>query len=71
MAAARALTKEQEAAVVQLYKQGELTGDIADGYGVHPDTIRNIIKRDPDVKLRPQGGVEGIKRNREHRPVRA
>lgn len=58
MAAPRVLTEKEELAVVQLYKQGSLTGELADGYGVHPDTIRNVVKR-AGVALRKQGGVEG------------
>lgn len=62
MAHPRSLTGPQHGEVLAAYQQGsETTSDIARRYGVHPDTIRNVV-REAGIALRKPGGITGRSR---------
>lgn len=61
MAQPRALSERDEAEIAKAYAANETTKSLAARYGVHPDTIRNIAKRN-GLTMRGRGGISGVPR---------
>lgn len=56
------LAPEKEQEIVTRFNKGELTTPLANEYGVHPDTVRNAVRRAGFSLTRGPGGVLGAPR---------